>query len=386
MCKDLAHDPLTERNLHVRVLVVGGTQFNGLALVHELVAQGHDVAVLNRGKSQADIPESVERLVADRTEPDTVADALAGRDWDCVQDMTAYHPEDVAQMIELLAGHVGHYIFASSTVIYAQSDHLPIAETHPTARDRSEGQIEYGAHKLLCEDLLDDAFAASGFPASTVAFSMVYGPHNSIRDREQKMFHRLLAGRPVLIPGDGTTLLQVGHVQDQARALEQMMGKEITFGERYNLTGKDYVTRNGYVDTLAEVTGTSPTKVPIPPEVMEGLWTGALEIDVGATNVGMDIRSSSAANTSPEAQAMRRRFQLAQLVQTLAPNIHWWNRPTIFSIDKLRDHIGWEPQFDFRSMTEQTYGWFQEQGLAAATAEQDWTFEDQLLEHLGFEA
>ena len=31
-----------------RVLVMGGTQFNGLALVHELVRSGHDVTILNR--------------------------------------------------------------------------------------------------------------------------------------------------------------------------------------------------------------------------------------------------------------------------------------------------------------------------------------------------
>ena len=56
---------------------MGGTNFNGLSLVRELVRQGHDVTVLNRGKSEADIPASVNRLVADRSEPDTVRAALA---------------------------------------------------------------------------------------------------------------------------------------------------------------------------------------------------------------------------------------------------------------------------------------------------------------------
>ena len=35
----------------MRVLVMGGTQFNGLALVRELVRTGHDVTVLNRGQT-----------------------------------------------------------------------------------------------------------------------------------------------------------------------------------------------------------------------------------------------------------------------------------------------------------------------------------------------
>ena len=49
----------------MKVLVMGGTQFNGLALVHELVARGHDVTVCNRGRTESDIPDSVQRLVAD---------------------------------------------------------------------------------------------------------------------------------------------------------------------------------------------------------------------------------------------------------------------------------------------------------------------------------
>ena len=52
----------------MRVLVMGGTQFNGLALVHELVRQGHEVTVCNRGRTESDIPDSVGRLVADRTD------------------------------------------------------------------------------------------------------------------------------------------------------------------------------------------------------------------------------------------------------------------------------------------------------------------------------
>ena len=37
----------------MRVLVMGGTQFNGYALVKELVRTGHDVTIVNRGKTEA---------------------------------------------------------------------------------------------------------------------------------------------------------------------------------------------------------------------------------------------------------------------------------------------------------------------------------------------
>ena len=66
----------------MRVLVMGGTQFNGLALVHELVRAGHDVTICNRGKSQAELPGGVERLVADRTDHTQLAEVLGGTEWD----------------------------------------------------------------------------------------------------------------------------------------------------------------------------------------------------------------------------------------------------------------------------------------------------------------
>jgi nucleoside-diphosphate-sugar epimerase len=364
----------------MKVLVMGGTNFNGLALVHELVRQGHDVTVLNRGKSEADIPDSVHRLVGDRGEPDTIRAALAGTEWDVIQDVTAYHPEDVELMLELFHDRVGHYIFASSTVTYAATEVLPINESHPD--DRTDAQNEYGLHKLLCEDLLWAAHADHGFPATSVPFSMVFGPHNMLAAREQTMFRRLVEGRPILVPGDGTTLLQVGHVDDQARALEQMMGNDVTFGRRYNLTGKEYVSRNGYVAELAAAAGVdTPDVRHVEGAKMDELWDGEVLVDLGNEGgMSLAVRSRGGGNPKVNRSAGRQRFQLSQLVQHLAPNIHRWNQSTVFSIDRLRADVGWEPEHTFASMVDDTFRWWHDSGLAEQP--HDWSFEDNLLEVL----
>ena len=249
---------------------MGGTQFNGLALVHELVRQGHDVTIVNRGQTDAPLPEGINRLYADRTDHDQVREVLGGSEFDVVFDVSAYHPDDVALMMDLFEGRTGQYVFASSTVVYAAADHLPITEDHPL--ERGATQIEYGSNKLLCEDALLAAHAERGFPATVVYFSMVYGPRNIIPDREQRMYARLEQGRPVLVPGDGTTLSQVGHVDDQARALEAVMHAPATVGRRYNLTGKGFQTDLGYVRTTAEHLGIEPDLRFVPFELMEALW------------------------------------------------------------------------------------------------------------------
>jgi nucleoside-diphosphate-sugar epimerase len=355
----------------VKVLVMGGTQFNGLALVRELVRGGHDVTILNRGKSPGAVPPGVRRLVADRTDPASLRAALGSEDYDVVHDVTAYRPEDVAFMLDHFRGRTGHYVFVSSTVIYAASQLLPIHEDFPV--DRSPHQNEYGRNKLLCEDLLVRAHREHGFPATTVCLSMVFGPHNILPDREQRMFVRLLTGRPILIPGDGTTVAQVGHVDDQARALRMLMGKPATFGRRYNLTGADFFTAEGYVDTFARVVGVEPDKVFVPAALMDDLFDGRVRAQPVQVGARIDIRS-----TERPDELQRNRFLLSMLVQRIAPHIHRWNANVIFGIERLRQDVGFEPALRFPAAVAQTFEWFQAERMAEKQAF-DFTFEDELL-------
>ncbi len=360
----------------MKVLVMGGTQFNGLALVHDLVRNGHDVSILNRGKTEAALPSGVERLIADRTEPDTLRNALGGRDWDAVYDISAYRPEDVSLMIEILHGRTGHYVFASSTVIYAAADRLPITEGHPV--ERGPAQNVYGMNKLLCEDLLLEAWRTRSFPASIAAFSMVFGPNNIIPDREQRMFMRLLERRRVLIPGRGTTLGQVGHVHDEARALRMMMQVPATFGKRYNLTGGDCFTDEGYVDTFAEVMGIGAEnvdKVHIPADTMDGIYAGRIPLTDEPVEVLIDTRSDE----NHRAQSL---FQINRIIQRIAPNIHHWDRNVIFSVERLARDTGWRPEYTFRGAVEQTWEWMQSTGRCEQLSF-DFGFEDRLIEHIG---
>jgi len=353
----------------MKVLVMGGTQFNGLALVRELVRSGHDVTILNRGKTEAPIPRGVRRLHADRTDHDAVRDVLGGLEFDCIQDISAYKLEDVELMCEIFRGRVGHYIFASSTVIYEPSNLLPIHEGHPV--DRGPQQSEYGMNKILCEDFLVKEHRERGFPATIAAFSMVFGPRNIIPDREQRMFMRILTGRKVMIPGDGTTVGQVGHVDDEARALRMLMQEPRTYGKRYNITGGDCYTDEGYVDTFASIVDRAPEKVFIPPDLMDDLYAGNVAMGGGVMKALIDTRTKYDARSSAL-------FQVSRLIQRIAPNLHHWNRSVFFGIERLKQDTGWAPEYTFRGAVEQTWDWMLAEGLHESL-DFDFGFEDELL-------
>ena len=332
----------------MKLLVMGGTRFNGLFLVRELVRHGHDVTIFNRGVTEAKLPPEVHRLYGDRKDHSQLREVLGKEEFDGIYDVSAYTLDDVQSMVELFQGHTGHYIFASSTVVYAATKVLPITEESPV--DRTPRQSDYGRNKLECEDYLLSVYRRSGFPVTSTRFSMVFGPNNIIPDREQRMFIRLLRGRKTLIPGRGTTLSQVGHVEDEARALRLMLLNPRTYGQWYSVTGTQYWSDEGYVDTFGKVTGIEPKKVFVPDQIMDELWP-------------------TMAHGRP-------------LLPRLAAYIHHWNESTIFSIDKLRDHLGFVPEYTFESAVRQTYEWFLQEGLDK-TSEFDFASEDSLLERLG---
>ena len=242
--------------------------------------------------------------------------------------------------------------------------------------DRSERQNDYGLQKLACEDFLVRQHRENGFPATIVAFSMVFGPNNILPDREQRMFARLLQGRPILIPGDGSTIAQVGHADDQARALRHVMGQPVTFGKRYNLTGGDFFSAEGYVDLFAEVTGRKADKRFIPAAHMDALFDGETPLVMARPDARVDTRTAVAAS-----HVANSRFMLSCLVQRIAPNIHRWNRNVVFGIDRLRRDVGWEPEISFPVAVEQTYRWFRDSERAESHVF-DFAWEDGVIEGL----
>ncbi len=330
----------------MKVLVMGGTRFNGRHLVLELVRQGHKVTIFNRGVTQVKVPPEVWRLYGDRKDHQQLRKALSREEFDCVVDMSAYTVDDVTSMVDVLEGRTGHYIFISTGNVYAPSKIYPITEASPL--DESTAAGEYAANKTKCERYLSREHRHRHFPYSIARLSLVYGPHNPSPHREQMMFVRLLKGRRILVPGRGETLTHPGYVDDGAHALIAMMGNPRTFGEAYNVTGPHAVTDNGYVETLARIVGVEVQKVYLPGEAMD-LWI--------------------ASGRPPLIARISRR------------NLRW-SENTVLRIEKLKDHLGFRPKCTLELGMRQTFEWFQQEGQADKLSF-DFSTEEEFIERYG---
>ena len=117
----------------LRVLYIGGTGTISAACVRRSLALGHEVTVLNRGRSTTrSVPEGVGVLTADVAEPGALGAALAGSTFDAVVDFLSFTPEDCREAMAAVRGRTGQYVQISSASVYDRTRaRLPVVESSP---------------------------------------------------------------------------------------------------------------------------------------------------------------------------------------------------------------------------------------------------------------
>jgi len=247
----------------MRILVIGGTQFMGREIVRRLVARGHEVSVLHRRDSH-DLGPAVQNLQADRSDLSLVTRILRDHAFEAVFDL-AYdwqHGTTAAQ-VEAVAGGCGsalrRYVFMSSIAAYGPGiDHR---ESDPLVPD--DVPMPYAQHKAMAERALFRMHAASGFPAVTFRPPFVYGPSQPFY-REAFFWDRLLDGRPIVLPDDGSAPMQWALVSDVAEACVRAIEVPGAAGEAFNVGHASPISQRAFIEALAQTAGVTSTLVPVP--------------------------------------------------------------------------------------------------------------------------
>ncbi|THG35427.1 NAD-dependent epimerase/dehydratase family protein [Glaciibacter flavus] len=236
-----------------RVLVLGGTGVISAAFVAEAVRRGSDVTVLNRGRaSLRPVPDGVRSVRADLRDVEGVRSALGGEDYDVIAQFMAFTPEHVAADVELFSGRTGQYVFVSSASAYqTPPSRLPVTESTPLRNPF----WQYSRDKIACEDVLVDAYRASGFPMTIVRPSHTYDATMLPTLGGWTDIARLRAGRPVVVHGDGTSLWTITHTRDVAVGLAGLAGNPLAIGEAFTVTGDHAPTWNQIYGWLADAAG-----------------------------------------------------------------------------------------------------------------------------------
>jgi nucleoside-diphosphate-sugar epimerase len=250
----------------LRVLFIGGTGVISSACSRLAVARGIDLFVLNRGRNtDRPLPPGVTKLRGDMREPRSVRQEIKDLDFDAVVDWVAFTPDHVRTDIDLFAGRAGQYVFISSASAYQTPPaRLPVTESTPLRNPF----LRYSRDKIACEDVLVAAYREQGFPATIVRPSHTYDETSVPFDGGWTVLGRMLAGKPVIVPGDGTSLWTLTHHDDFARAFVPLLGHTRTLGEAIHITSDDVLTWNQIAETLAAALGVTTRLVHVPSDAI----------------------------------------------------------------------------------------------------------------------
>ncbi len=223
----------------MRVAVVGGTGNISTSIVRELLELDHEVTCYNRGRSGTP-PAGVRVIQGDRQDRDAFESAMQAESFDAAIDMICFNAEDAASSVRAFRD-VGHFVQCSTTATYGVDyDILPVPEHHPL-----RPITDYGRGKVAADDVYLAAYHRDAFPATIIKPSTTYGPKiGALRQVawEFAWIDRIRKGKPLLVAGDGRAMHQFLHVDDAGVGFANVVGKQHTIGQMYNLVRREHVT------------------------------------------------------------------------------------------------------------------------------------------------
>jgi UDP-glucose 4-epimerase len=251
----------------MRSLVTGGAGFIGSHLVDRLLADGHEVLVLDNfatGRMENIVRDPRVQLVrVDISDAEAIRPLFAGIDRvfhlaaladivPSIEKPLDYHRANVDGTIAVLeasrAAGVKRLVYAASSSCYGLPDAFPTPETA-----EARPQYPYALTKYLGEQYVLFWARTYKLPAVSLRFFNVYGPRSRTSGAYGAVFGvflaQKLAGKPFTVVGDGTQRRDFTFVSDVVDALLPASASDVV-GEVFNVGSGDAYSVNRLVRLL----------------------------------------------------------------------------------------------------------------------------------------
>ncbi len=261
----------------MKVLYVGGTGEISYSCLLESVRQGHEVTVLNRGKSDESLPTTVRQLLGNLDDPE-VYRVLGRESFDVVCQFLGFTREVVARDVEQLSGRCGQYVFISSASAYEKPPKRCVVTEQTPLKNPF---WPYSQAKADLEAYLWEQHRSGRMNVTVVR------PSHTVRRRfpggivrGDDWAWRMLNGKPILIHGDGTAIWTLTHSSDFAIPFVGLLGNSAALGEAFHITRHmEAYSWNAIFREMARALEVDLVSTHVPTEVLvryEPDWIGPL--------------------------------------------------------------------------------------------------------------
>jgi nucleoside-diphosphate-sugar epimerase len=252
----------------MKFLFIGGTGLISSACSELAVQRGHELFLLNRSASNKySAPNGAQVIQADiYTDSAQVAKLMESHHFDAVVDFIAFTPQDIERDINLFRNRTNQFVFISSASAYQK----PVKNYLITEETPLENPYwEYSRNKIACEERLMQAYRDEKFPVTIIRPSHTYGPSQipfcvGSWGHPWTLVDRIKQGKPVIIPGDGTSLWVLTWNQDFAVGLMGLLGNHKAIGEAFQITSDEVLSWEQIYLEAYQAMGINPNVVHIP--------------------------------------------------------------------------------------------------------------------------
>ena len=254
----------------MKTLITGGAGFIGSHLAEVLIAQGHDVIVIDNLtsgtlKNLEGISEQPKFRFsnADIRDAVSLAPLFEGIDWvfhlaglaDIVPSIempAQYYSTNVTGTFNVLEcarlNSIKRVVYAASSSSYGIPDVYPTPESSPI-----RPQYPYALTKYMGEELILHWASVYKLPTVSLRLFNVFGPRSRTSGAYGAVFGVFLAqkikGRPLTVVGDGTQTRDFTYVTDVAEAFLRAAESDIV-GEALNVGSGNHYSVNTLVELL----------------------------------------------------------------------------------------------------------------------------------------